>query len=189
MKKENIPFDKSDKYELLFYKFTWVSMLISFLYVVLIVFCREHNVYQIQQKVNPNMTFNIAVFVIAIILHCIKYFYGIKKGLLKKPKIYFLNRIMGLVLISFIIVYVGIGQWAFIVILFSIMVSSLTKGVKTGLILVGSSFGIHVFLLLSTRYFLPLKQSDFLGYDIYHGLLLLLFLYIMFVLFAIFCDQ
>ena len=123
---------------------------------------------------------------IIIILHFLK-FHLFKKGLLENQFYYFANKIIWLFVISFAIIYINVGSWSYVVILFTILVTSLSKGSGPGLILVVSSFIIHsamTYIAFSSQ----ITLLGLLSKDVGEEFLILVFLYFMFALSAIFCG-
>ena len=123
------------------------------------------------------------------VLHVIRLIF-FKKKIIGNIIYYYINRGVGLFIISFSVVFINIGSWAYVVILFTILVTSLSKGSKSGMILVVSSFILHssmTYIAFSIN--TNTKLFGLLSHGIVKNFLILVFIYIMFALFAIFCGM
>ncbi len=105
-------------------------------------------------------------------------------GMLQNKYIYYADRIVVLMMISFIILYSDIGTWMYIVILMPIIVTSLSKGLKPGLMMLACSFVIHLTLFLSSI-FTESRNGVIMLQELYTTLFSIISLYIMFTLITI----
>ena len=135
--------NKSQVYELMFIKMTWIFLAAGFGYFLLneLVF-NVDLVKSTDSNMIVSLKWKLAFCLLVVIMHFLKsVLYN--RGFFENKYNYFANRIVWLVIISFAIIFINIGVWVYVVILFSILVTSLSKGSKPGLLLVMCSFIIH----------------------------------------------
>lgn len=179
---------KNHRYEILHIKFTWICLAVGFAYVLITKYLSIADVVKIREGQINNVLFTAFVFVIAGLLNILKYYVWNEKNLVMSDRVYITSKIVELVIYSFLIVYINIGHWAYVTILFAILTTSLTKGSRLGLTLVGWSFAIQLFMLLTAK-FIGGTGLDLPVYFLRPEFVLLIFLYIMFALFAILCGK
>lgn len=189
MRRKTTVEDTIIKYELLNIKFTWAYFLAGVLYIIAVEILKKFNFPDLRQKISPGMAFCIGAYSFSALLLWIKYYFGIRKGLLRNGHVYMVSRIIGVLILSFFVVYIDVGHWAYVCFLFPVMITSLTKGRKTGLFLVLCIFLVHMSLLIALRYLHPDDSAPIQVYTLFENLLFLTFLYIAFTLFALICGE
>ncbi len=169
-------------------KITWIFLIAGFGFFLLdeLVFSRDNRMAA-DGVVVFSTGWKLFFCLIIGIMQVLK-LYLFKKDILAKQLYYYIDRGIWLFAVSFAIIYINVGVWAYVVILFTILVTSLSKGSKPGMILVLSSFAIHsamTFIAFSAR----IGSVGLLSHDTVKDFLILVFLYFMFALFAIFCGM
>ncbi len=172
----------------MYIKLTWIFLIAAIGYYLLneLIFNVRLLKYTERGMAIP-IHWKIAFCFFAIVLHLMKHLL-FRKGLLEKRIPYYLNRLVWIFIISFAIVFINAGIWIFIFILFSILVTSLSKGPAPGLVLTASSFLIHasVFFLAGLYRLRSLELLHLSGLEYF---LIVLFMHFIFALFSIFCGM
>jgi len=179
--------NKYQRYETMFIKMTWIFLTIGTGFFLLNELVFNADMIREGKEVVFSTIWKLFFGLVVFILQFLKLIF-FKKEILDKPLFYYTNRVVWLLIISFSIIFINVGSWSYVVILFTIIVTSLSKGSKPGVILAICSFVIHsafTFIAFSYR----IKLLGLLSLDIVENFLILVFLYFMFVLFAVFCGM
>jgi len=139
--------DRESKYELMYLRFFWTFILICILCVVL-----PKNIVKFR-LIDPldEGVLNIVkdIFLGLVLIYQLLKHYAFKRGYFRKTLIRYIDKLLGLFIVSFFITYIGIGFWAFNVTLFTILMITLARGTRIGVKTVVYSFLAHVALLFS----------------------------------------
>lgn len=127
--------------------------------------------------------FKLSFLVFMMLLHSLKVFFYVK-GYLQNNTVYYIYSMAWLLLILFSATFMDFGYWTYALIVFSILVTSLTKGTKPGFVIVASAFLMQSAMSLISLYVLDYGNTNFSQAAIY-----LIYLYLTFSLFAIFCGM
>jgi diguanylate cyclase (GGDEF)-like protein len=166
--------NKLEKYEHTYIKLSWLFIIIGYSYsVYLNIFAKDNN----------QCHFGIPIVTVSfLVLLALNYYkmYIVKKGLFSNNLVYITFRLVELFCVSFAIIYTGCS-WAYLVIVFPIIVTSLIKGHKFGLFLLSCSFVMHMAFMFSERFIIghnsmgkELNNSDFFIVVLLYIVLLLL---------------
>ncbi len=144
---DNMIYSKYRRYEMLFIKITWAYLILA----SLIYFIK--NIFYVKPSFITDPAKNSALFLsIGACAACFlgNYFkkYLFDSGILENRIIFFMEKLCTLFAISLIITFTNIGMWLFIIVLMPIMITCLIRGLKPGLLLLASSFGMHTLLFL-----------------------------------------
>lgn len=143
--KENINPNKYQRYELMFINATWIILAIGISYFLLKEFVfkipieKEAGYYYI----SPVM--KIAMYIVLILIHLLKHVL-FEKGILENPSTYIISRILGYIVVTAAIIFLNPGTWFYVVILLSVMLTSLTRGIKYGIPIVAASLVIQLLM-------------------------------------------
>ncbi|HHV98090.1 MAG TPA: diguanylate cyclase [Clostridiaceae bacterium] len=154
--------DRESKYELMFLRFFWTFIFICILCVVL-----PKNIFKFRliDPIDEGVLRIVReVFLGLVLIYQLLKHYAFKRGYFKRALIRYIDKLLGLFIVSFFITYVGVGLWAFNVILFTILMITLARGTKTGVKTVAYSFLIHVALLFSILGIRDIDRYIFTGH-------------------------
>ena len=173
---------RESKYEIMFQRFFWAFIIICILCVVL-----PENVLKIR-LIDPLdegvLLIGRYIFLVLVIIYQLLKHYALKYGYFKKNLISYLDKLVALFIVSFFIIYIGIGFWAFDVILFVILMTTLASGTRLGLKTAAYSFLVHIALLFSIFVFRDIDRYMFIR----HVLTAVLF-YLTALLFVAICGN
>jgi diguanylate cyclase (GGDEF) domain len=166
---------------------TWIFIAIGMSYFLL-----NDLVFHVGQadgskKIVINTGWKLSISFSFIILHIVKTKL-FDKNMLEKPNFYYADRLIWLLNVSVSIIFINTGIWSYVMILFVIMMTSLTRGRNAGFILVACSLVIHV-TLYYVAYSINLVGIGVYGKNLIENFTVLLFLYIMYALFASLCGR
>jgi diguanylate cyclase (GGDEF)-like protein len=171
----------------MFAKLAWIIIFAGILYFIFseIVFS-EKPVFQ-DLSLLTHAFLRLPFFIFVLLLH---FFKGImfEKGLLANSTLFFTVNLAWLFTLSFAIIIMDFGIWPYALILLAILVTSLTKGTKTGLVIVGSSFVFHTALTLAAIHF-NTGGTGAASPDLLRIALYIIFMYAALVFFALFCGM
>ena len=171
----------------MFIKLTWVFISVGIFYFILSeIILSEKPVFQDLMLLKSTL-WKLLFCVVVLLLHFVKSVL-FRKDLLANNTIYYISNIAWLFAISFAIIIMDFGLWTYTLILFVVLVTSLTRGTKTGLIIVGSSLAIHTALTLFVTWF-GIKGSDVANSDLLSNILYIIFMYFALAMFAMFCGM
>ncbi|MCX8130020.1 MAG: GGDEF domain-containing protein [Clostridia bacterium] len=174
--------NKTERYEQIYAKLSWFFIVMGFTYGLIVNIIFSDNV-----KSSYVLTF-IVFYIMSCILNYIRRIL-LRKGLLVGGKSFIVYRISEFTVLSYAIIYLKVGQWAYIMIALSALIATLAKGAKTGLLLTGYSFIAHTAILATRVFVFETKSLNELNNSAYSGFILLLFTYSGLVLFVILCGM
>lgn len=168
-------------------RMSWFFSFVAVAYVLLNKLVFNMDLHKdLNSKLIP-IEWKIGFFFVVITAHVLKYIF-FKKGLLESPVPYLINKIFWLFIVSVAIVFMNIGVWSYVIILFPILAASLSKGTKPGLLLVACSFIMHLTLTVLALYS-NFSDLGIISSNIGKNLALLVFLYSIVALLAVFCGM
>lgn len=171
----------------MFIELTWFFIFSGILYFILseIVF-NQKPLFENHDLLGRTLSRLFFCLLLAV-LHFVKSILS-KKDILSNNKVYYISHIIWLAAISFAIIIMDFGTWPYAMLLFTILIISLTRGTKAGMIMVGSSLVIHTVLVLSVILF-KINGITAINNDIFKSVLYLFFMYVALGLFALFCGM
>lgn len=173
---------KLEKYELMYIKFSWAFIFVGIAYIFLTDFRLSYNKIDL-----VHLYVSIGFIIYCLIANGLKQ-YIVKNGKFSDEKIYYAFRIIEISALIFAVNYVGIGQWAYIILAFPMLVTTLYKGTKDGIILATISALIHTIMLVLSRFIVHVDNNVF-WYSIYGQAFLVIFNYVVLILFTILCGR
>lgn len=171
----------------MFIKLTWIFISIWIVYYIISEVIFNKKPFFQDGALLENTLGKILIWTLILLLNFVR---GIlfKKNILTNNTIYYISNIAWLFIISFVIIFMNFGLWTYALILFAILVTSLTKGTKVGLIMVGLSLFIHITLtLISTQF--NIKGTETANNGLFDSILFIIFMYIALGHFAMFCGM
>ena len=186
-KSKNAHSKRYQKYELMFIKLTWVFISAGIFYFILSeIILSEKPVFQDIVLLKSTL-WKLLFCVLVLLLHFVK---GVifRKDMLANNTIYYISNIAWLFVLSFAIIIMDFGIWTYAIILFAIMVSSLTKGTKPGLIIVGSSLLIHSAMTIIVH-LSNIEGTSVVDPSMVKNILHIVFMYFALAIFALFCGM
>ncbi|MCX7921268.1 MAG: diguanylate cyclase [Clostridia bacterium] len=174
--------NKTAKYELLYIKFTWALIFVCAIYIIL-----SNAMGVLERQAESDIYINITYFALVATLNYAKLIF-LRKGLFEKNEVYMASRIIELFLIAFSIIFMQVGYWLFIFLVFPVFFTSISKGSKPGLLLIGSSFIVYALLKVVNIAFFPYQGPDVYGFNIYDTVFYVVFFYLSMIIFTVFCG-
>lgn len=174
---------KAQRYELLYVKFLWVFLIFGLCYNFLF--------NNMEMAVHGNYTgiFYDIIYSAAMSIWILAKYWLVKKGFLERNNLYLINRALGLFLMSLTIIYFNVGQWAYIITVFSILITSLTKGSKLGLWFTLYSFCVQaLIMLIKVQYDSGAFIATNTNYAAQHYVILIIF-YSIVAMFSVLCGK
>lgn len=170
----------------MFIKLTWVFIFAGILYFILSeVILSKRPVFQ-DVTLLMNLLGKLFFCVILLILHFSRN-YLFRKDMLANNTIFYISNIIWLFTVSFAIIIMDFGIWAYILILSVVLVTGLSKGIKPGMVLVGTSLFIHIVLTLLVAWS-DIKGSEAKNPDLLGNILYIFLIYLALSLFTYFCG-
>ncbi|MGI6778718.1 MAG: hypothetical protein ACOX7R_12150 [Acetivibrionales bacterium] len=137
--------EKTLKYEFIFNWFTWAVIILGTIYFALYVVINGK-----EFSCNRDKALLLAFFPILLILNGLKSIL-IHKRLYDIHLLYLVARAIEIYVISIALALMPLAKWAFLFLVYQIIITSLTKGKKTGLLLLTFSFKIFTLSLLLSK--------------------------------------
>lgn len=171
----------------MFIRLTWFFLFAGILYYILgdVILGRKPVFQDIVLLEDAFLKLSFCFFI--LLVHYVK---GVlfRKDMLVNNAVYYISNIAWLFVLSFAIIIMDFGIWTYAIVLFAIVISSLTKGTKAGLILVASSFSIHSAMMIIV-YLSDIPGTSVVEPTLVKNLLNLFFMYFALGLFALFCGM
>jgi len=172
--------EKVSKYELVFIRFTWIFIGVIAAHIVILDIGMQTG-----KNVYPSTAAKLCFFTLAILFNIIKYFL-IKKDLLFRKKVYHILRLAEVPVILSVMFFEGIGGWAYIMLMFLILITSFYGGRKFSFILVGYAFLANV--VLKYLFYFHLNEYKFISLlESPEDIIYMFSIYLGFFLFTVFC--
>ncbi|MCX7710667.1 MAG: sensor domain-containing diguanylate cyclase [Clostridia bacterium] len=137
---------RADKYESLYIWSTWLFIVLGLVYTVFMDFLNE----RLYTKTSI-IIMHFCYFLSIIILNYLKKII-LKREMLQKYNTYMGVRMLELLLLMFGIVFVGLGDFGFLFFTVMLIVTSLSRGTKTGMILLAAMFALNPIFYSLDRY-------------------------------------
>lgn len=175
------------KYELMSIRLTWFFICTGIAYLILTeaVFVKDsvfHGAF-LSGRFFARLLF--LVFILAV--HFIKYVLY-KKDLYSDARIYYACNIIWLFILSFAVVFMDFRMVNYVLILFTVLAVSFTKGTRSGLIVLGSSAFFYFSMTLAAS-LIGVTNPEAADPQAFSGILYNVFAYIVFGFFTLFCGM
>lgn len=172
------------KYERLYIKFTWVFILFSFFYSNLM-----DLIYKDADKRVSYTLVSVAFLAVIIILNFIRHM-ALKKKPLNRKNFYYFYRFSGIFVIMCCIEFIGLSYFGYLYITIMIMVTSLSKGTRAGMIVTSIAFMTNLFLsMLNFHYLKMYTFPSTLRGDRIEDAVLVFSYYVIYIITASICGR
>ncbi|MCX7747098.1 MAG: GGDEF domain-containing protein [Clostridia bacterium] len=139
------------------------------------------------RKGYTGIVFNVSFYIAMSLLNYLKHRL-VRKEAFENNIVYFISRSIEFLVLSISIVFVNVGHWVYIVLVFPITVTSLCKGRKFGSFVVGYSLVIHSGVILARILMYGFNSTIPSTEDISVWIATFAFLYLMLFLLAFLCG-
>lgn len=175
---------RTEKYELIYIKLTWVFIISAFIYVIL------NNINEIFARYNYTTLFDDFVIITAGCMYNFNKVYFLKRGVFEKKHTWIVFRIIEFTVLSIAFQYVGDNYWIYLLLIFPLMITSLEKGSKTGIIMLTFFYVENILVTLLWHAFkitnsMSINSQNF----IYDNLLKSTFFHMIVILFVFICGN
>ncbi|TYQ12953.1 UNVERIFIED_CONTAM: diguanylate cyclase (GGDEF)-like protein [Acetivibrio alkalicellulosi] len=171
---------KNEKYEYMYINFTWIFILIGTFFVITLDY-----IIQYQNQIYLSTQSKIYFLFLVVAMNFFKK-YMLKRSLFYNKFIFYFHRLLEPLFILFSVVFLGFGEWVFILLVFFVLTTTLEKGKKVALLLVGHSF-ICGFVIQIIKLYLYRDMID--GDYRVNTILSMIFIHIILLLFALLCGK
>jgi diguanylate cyclase (GGDEF)-like protein len=173
---------KTSKYELMYGRISWFFIIMGFTYS-----CIDNFIYK--KDLNRSFIILLCIFFFsAAILNQVR-LHMLKRGYFIEGKQFIFYRMLEFAVLSYAIIYLGIGQWAYIMMALALLIATLAKGTKTGLILALYSFTIHITLIAAKLFLTNHGEKSNSVSLIISGIVLVVFMYLGLISFVTLCGM
>ncbi|NLD48325.1 MAG: hypothetical protein GX660_14215, partial [Clostridiaceae bacterium] len=171
-----------EKYELMYTKFSWFFIIAS-IHVIVI----ELMYTQSPTDAYFSPAFRLVLLLVAAVINFVKYLI-VKRNLFSDRKSYYILRIFEMLVINFFIVVFGLGEWAYIVHIFLILITCVGVGRKPALILTAYAYATNA--VIAILFYTISNGRDLLfGYLLSHSFLDITLAFATMMLFALLCGK
>ncbi|RCX12973.1 diguanylate cyclase with GAF sensor [Anaerobacterium chartisolvens] len=171
--------DRVDKYDQMYLELGFAFILIGFFYIA---------VHDVLFAAHSILLYHLLFFAFIMVYTYLKH-YMVKKNIFKRERLIFVFKIMDISFFSFGIVYLNIGEWAYIFTILILAFTSLVKGKRQGLLLV--AILIVTTFLIYISYNISVSNQRILLVEFFTSQLFfqMLFYYITVILFVMICSK
>lgn len=173
---------KIGKYELMYIGFTWVFIVIIAAHIIVT------DVDALKSRsINSDIVIKFCLLLAMIIFNSIKLSL-VRKDLFSSNKYYIPLRLIEVMFIPMTLIFLGIGEWVYTILVFLILITALCVGRKFSFVLVGYGFIANMTLKALNDFFF--NKESFISFNkLAEEFLHISSLYLVFFMFAALCGR